>query len=186
MKKTMVLTFALLILSTGMAFAVEKDFTAPASNVMAYIASIAKNVDQNSVSFEQLAQQFIWNNAEKVSVKGDAKGPNRPFIYVGGYWDTQVSWSEGGYLRFIVYVTDPDGPQNTEIREVRVYFGGQPTELLLLDNGQSGDFAAGDGVYGFHMDVPPETLPAGQYLLEVVATDVDGNTSDMWPYLTIN
>ena len=103
---------------------------------------------------------------------------------VGGYWDTELTYEDGGQLTLLCYVSDPNGKQ--DIQSVEIYFGGVGTGVLMQDNGTQGDFAAGDGVYGWSVPIPPVTLPAGQYLLEIVATDMSGELSDMWPYLTIN
>ena len=85
----------------------------------------------------------------------------------------------------MVLVGDPQGLSN--ILNVRLYVGLSPTGLYLYDDGQHCDFGPGDGVYGFCFDFQPGDLEgaAGQLLLEAVANDIDGNKSDIWPYLQI-
>jgi hypothetical protein len=166
------------------------DFSKVQPDTYAYVASIERSVDEARLPFSKLAQQFIWGT-DRLQKKGvnaktsaDSRGPNRPFIMVGGFWDTQLSESAGGRLTLICYVSDPDGP--ADVQGVELYMGEDHTNVFLQDDGNSGDFSAGDGVFGLQMDFTAGQVPAGQYLLELVATDQSGNESDMWPYLTIN
>lgn len=170
----------------------DVDYSKAETNFMAYIAAISRSVDQQNIPFTKLAQQYIWGSDRMHKEEFDplraemkARGANKPFIMVGGYWDTQISATSGGLLTLICYVSDPDGQD--DIAGVELYYNQQPTGAFLMDNGQMGDFAAGDYVYGIQAQIAaPDLLPAGQYLLELVAYDHSGNQSDMWPYLTIN
>ncbi len=107
-----------------------------------------------------------------------------PFIMLAGYYDTDITEEEGGTFKMIAYVYDPDGPQ--DVVKVEIYYQGMPTGVLLYDDGQHGDFGANDQVWGFVAEVPPNTVPAGEYLLELKAFDAENNESDLWPYLTIH
>lgn len=107
-----------------------------------------------------------------------------PYVMLGGYFDTEVTFQDGGTVNLIAYVMDPDG--YSDIARVEIYFAGQGTGVLLQDDGAHGDFSAGDQVFGFTVPVGPEILPAGNYTLEIQAVDQQGNRSDLWPYLTVH
>ncbi len=111
-----------------------------------------------------------------------APGNEPPYILMAGYMDTDISWADGGVFRMIAYVTDSDSP----IESVEIYWEGEPVGVFLYDDGLNGDFDANDGLYGIQFDVERHTIPQGEYLLELRAKDVDGNLSDLWPYLTIH
>jgi hypothetical protein len=111
-----------------------------------------------------------------------APGSEPPFIMMAGYMDSDISYSSGGQLTMLAYVTDPDSP----ISSVEIYYDGQPTGVFLYDDGAHADYGAGDSLWGFSVAVPAQTVPAGEYLLELRAKDVDENYSDLWPYLTIH
>lgn len=164
------------------------DFSKTEADTMAYIASIARKVDNANIPFTKLAQQFIWGNqqlkksqmAENDPLRAEADGG--PYIMVAGYWDTEITVSGGGTLTMVAYVSDPV----STVTEVEVYFNQQPTGVFLQDDGLSGDFAANDSVYGFTAPVPPGNgLVASQILLELKAKNQAGGESDLWPYLTI-
>ncbi len=111
-------------------------------------------------------------------------GSQAPFIMLAGYYDTDVTYVDGGNLKIIAYVMDPDGPE--DIASVELYYETIPTGVYLLDNGASGDFGANDQIYGWQANLDPYSLPAGQYRLELIARDYAGNESDLWPYLTVH
>ncbi len=127
--------------------------------------------------------EFDWFLTE-IAMFGSvpAPGSSPPFIMLAGYMDTDISYQDGGTLHMLAYVMDPD----SSVRNVQIYYAGMPTGVFLYDDGQSGDFGVGDGLWGLQQDIPPYTVPAGDYLLELCAEDVDGNLSDIWPYLTIH
>ncbi|MBN2055241.1 hypothetical protein JW905_09985 [bacterium] len=102
-----------------------------------------------------------------------------PMIYAAGYWDTEISTAFGGPFTMLAAVLDED------VDTVEIYIGGAPTGALLMDDGSQGDWAANDGLYSLAIgDVGPG-VPPGQFLAEIVATDLAGNQSMMWPYLEI-
>jgi len=105
-----------------------------------------------------------------------------PKILLGGYGDTYVTSEEGGLFTINALIADPYG--ENDIASVRLFYQGLPTPILLYDDGEHGDFRAGDNIYGFQLEIPPG-MPAGNYLFEIVAYDENGNESDAWPYLTI-
>lgn len=105
-----------------------------------------------------------------------------PIIMMAGYMDSDISWMDGGTLRILAWVVDPEEDPLT----VEIFFGGEPTGVMLLDDGEHGDFGAEDGLFGLTMEVPERSLPPADYLLELAARDHHGNQSDLWPYLTIH
>ncbi len=103
----------------------------------------------------------------------DTPQKNAPCIMAGGYMATRLT-RLGGALNLIVVISDPDGLD--DIESVQVLYQGVPTGLFLMDDGNSGDFNKGDGIYGFYADIGE--LPYGdviRYLLEVKAVDYSGN-----------
>jgi hypothetical protein len=165
----------------------DVDFSKAESNIMAYIAAISRQADQPAVPFAKLAQQYIWSGTPKQgsAVIREGRAGARPYIMVGGYWDTQVTATAGGTVTLLCYVSDPDG--YADIDHVELYYGQTGTGVNLHDDATQGDFAPADGVFGLQFPItPPNLLPAGRYLLELRAFDKSGLASDIWPYLTIN
>ena len=103
-----------------------------------------------------------------------------PTVWMAGYFGSHISQRLGGKLHVVAYCTDPDN----DIARVDLCYDGEPL-VSLHDDGQSQDGLAGDGIYGCFVNVQPG-LPAGPYLLEVRATDAEGNTSNVWPYVTVD
>ncbi len=105
-----------------------------------------------------------------------------PIVWMAGYFGSHVSERLGGRLHMVAYCTDPDD----DIASVDLCYEGNAL-VPLLDDGQSQDGLAGDGIYACFVDVVPgRGLQAGRYLFEVIASDADGNTSNVWPYVTID
>jgi hypothetical protein len=105
-----------------------------------------------------------------------------PCIMMAGYMDTDISWADGGKFTMLAYVLDMD----SDIDYVEMYWEGEPTGVYLYDDGAHGDFGVDDSLWGISFDIDPLTFPEGQYLIELRARDVDGNFSDIWPYLTVH
>ncbi len=104
-----------------------------------------------------------------------------PLIWWSGLSDTYVSAANGGYLKMLSYVVD----YQNDIDTVEIYWQGEPTGAFLRDDGQHGDYGAGDRIYGLAAPVEPLSPGAvGSYLYELVATDTQGNQSYVWPYFT--
>ncbi len=117
---------------------------------------------------------------------GEFSGPksgNQPVVNLAGYWDSSCD-ENGGELTLIALASDPQGLD--DIERVKLFYEGNELDVELLDDGQSGDLAAGDGVYGFQASIPPDALPDGHYLLEIAAFDRNGESSDLWPYIVIH
>lgn len=103
-----------------------------------------------------------------------------PFILAAGFWDTYISSSQGGHLTFIAVCTDED------VASIEIYYEGTPTGVYLVDDGTQGDWAPNDYLYTLAIPNVGPGAPAGQYLVELVATDLAGNKSTAWPYLEIH
>lgn len=154
----------------------EVDYANVDTSLTAFMASVKRQANNPVIPFTKLAMQYVQGSTVTLAAADD----EIPYIMVGGYWDTQVSATTGGDITLVCYVMDP---QNDPVT-VELYFGGQPTGVLLDDFAQP--FPAADNVFSLNVPVrAPDLIPAGQYLLELVATDSKGNKSDMWPYLTI-
>jgi hypothetical protein len=109
-----------------------------------------------------------------------------PVIGMAGFGNTDYRLSTGGTLQILAWVTDPD----ENIENVYVKLGGEII-LELFDDGQSGDFGAGNGIYGLYMELPPVSLPEDESMglnrlqLQIVAYDSDGLSSYVWPFFTV-
>ncbi len=123
-----------------------------------------------------------WELARLLAMHGQdiprRKGAGDPQILFAGYWDTQLSYDRGGRLTILAYVQAAAG-----VKSVELYYLGAPSGIKLKDDGISGDFTAGDGVYGYTLSFAPFELPSFVLLLEIVAEDNAGNRSVLWPYL---
>lgn len=105
-----------------------------------------------------------------------------PFILAAGYWDSYLDSSNGGVLKLMAVVQDVDDPpQNLT---VEIFYASQPTGIFLADDGQNGDWAAGDSIFTFQLPVS-SGLPPTELLFELQARDPQGNASSLWPYLSI-
>ncbi|MBN1355193.1 hypothetical protein JXA40_02870 [bacterium] len=105
-----------------------------------------------------------------------------PHIMMAGYMDTDLSFSQGGTLTILAYVTSPA----ESVEQVEIYWDGDPTGVFLHDDGMHGDFGSGDELWGFSLRIDPFALTGGDYLLELRAMDSNGIYSDLWPYLTVH
>jgi len=124
-----------------------------------------------------------WQELMRAELNKGAPGPNRPQVWVGGFYDSYITTEGGGTLTILAYVMDPDGA--SDIHQVEVTVGGVGTGVYLVDDGTQGDWAANDGLYMLVAPVDPGVVPAGEYSIEIVATDMSGNESLAWPYLTV-
>jgi len=119
-----------------------------------------------------------WSNGQ---IAGSADAPR---IWIAGYMDGVNSDLMGGSFTLIALVQDPQGLE--DIDRVMFYYDDIDTTVQLFDDGASGDFAAGDGIYGAQATIPREALAAGTYLIQLKAFDTEGNASDLWPYLAVH
>ncbi len=132
--------------------------------------------------FERLDLGLSWTQlAEQSRSRWSSQAGRSPVIQMAGYMDTDISYYKGGELWMLAWVDDPDG----DIETVEIYFEGLPTGVFLQDDGQSGDFGKGDGLYGIKIPIAEKRVNPLTCVLELKATDSMGNTSDLWPYLTI-
>lgn len=172
----------------GQVYALDSDFPGNALFELDGMQSFESSpvpLDESyfSVTDEFNAEEFDWFLTELAMFSAaPAPAGSPPFIMLAGYMDTDISYQDGGTLNMLAYVTDPD----SAIASVEIYYAGMPTGVFLNDNGFSGDFGAGDGLWGLLLEIAPYTVPAGEYLLELRAMDTEGNLSDLWPYLTIH
>lgn len=106
-------------------------------------------------------------------------GPE-PLIRWAGYMNSFIDSTSGGRLYCLAHVVDSQN--NAMFVEVRYW--GNPTGLMLYDNGTHGDFRPGDDWYTLIMDNVPSGAAAGEYRLEFVGIDSGGRESLVWPYFT--
>ncbi|MCD6327376.1 PQQ-binding-like beta-propeller repeat protein [bacterium] len=104
-----------------------------------------------------------------------------PRVWMAGYYGTHISERFGGKFHVVAYCTDPDN----DIAVVQLCYNGLPM-VDLKDDGNSYDGLAGDGVYAYYSDVEAGSICSGNYTFEVIATDYEGNHSNVWPYVTID
>jgi len=126
---------------------------------------------------------------ESHAVSGSALAPpvdpisdQYPLILAGGFLGSVVSSTTGGELTIMAVVDPYTG--SGEIERVELYYMGIPAGILLYDNATHGDDVAGDNMFHTTMSVEPGLEP-GSYVLEIIATDTDGNQSPVFPYVTV-
>ena len=126
---------------------------------------------------------------ESLVVSGSALEPpagpvsdEYPVILAAGFMGSVISSSTGGELTIMAVVDPYTG--SGEIERVELYYMGIPAGILLYDDGTHGDDVAGDNIFHTTINVGPG-LPAGSYVLELVATDTEGHQSPVFPYVTV-
>ena len=108
-----------------------------------------------------------------------ARGSTKPVILWGGYFDTNVSVRFGGNFVLKAYIESVYPIDNVEL-----LYKGIPTRIHLNDEGINGDEIEGDNVFTFSANMEPG-IGVGQYIFELKAVDINGNESDVFPYLTV-
>lgn len=103
--------------------------------------------------------------------------PSFPSILLAGFAQTSVSASSGGEMHILAFPSHTDGLDF--IDHIELLHHGQSTGFFLRDDGLSGDFSAGDGIFGLHFKVPPG-IPSGQYGFSLRVVDIEGHRSDGW------
>jgi len=105
-----------------------------------------------------------------------------PIILGGGYGLSRFNEHGGSCSLTVAILAAADAP----IREVKVLHEGLDTGLRLLDDGISGDNSPNDGIYGLKASLGPGmTIPENPLLIEIVAVDNNGQTSNTWPALPV-
>ncbi len=107
-----------------------------------------------------------------------------PLIRMAGFMGRVLSFERNSTMKLLAFADDPQG--YSSLSKVELYAYGQPTGVMLSDNGDTEDFGPGDGIFGFTAEIPAGALEPGYYdFLEIRAGDIDGNYSNLWPYLNI-
>ncbi|HUT03820.1 MAG TPA: hypothetical protein VM163_08025 [bacterium] len=106
-----------------------------------------------------------------------------PSVYAAGFFNAEVDSSGSCQLGVRAFVLDPNGPY--DVRHVELCYGGIPLGKFLKDDGEYDDASAGDGIFTFSERFMPGTLDPAVYRLEILATDIAGNKSVSWPYLSV-
>ncbi|MBN1356621.1 lamin tail domain-containing protein [bacterium] len=101
-------------------------------------------------------------------------------IFMAGYMLSRASSQSGGTFNLAAVTSG-----NPDVIEIELFYSGSPTGIFLKDDGASGDFEPGDGVFGIRLPLNPGEIPPGDYFFQLQPTDSDGNTGDLWPYLTL-
>ncbi len=104
--------------------------------------------------------------------------PSAPIVRLAGWFDTEVSMDQGGRIRILAWVFDPDGA--SDIDRVELLAGGVPSGIELKDDGMSGDLAAGDSIFGLQVDVG-EGLARARYGVGIRAVDGSGYAGSVFP-----
>jgi len=106
-----------------------------------------------------------------------------PSVYAAGFFNAEVDSSGSCQLGARAFVLDPNGPY--DVSRVELCYGGIPLGKFLKDDGEYDDASAGDGIFTFSERFMPGTLDPAVYRLEILATDIAGNKSVPWPYLSV-
>ncbi|MBU1627332.1 immune inhibitor A, partial [bacterium] len=124
--------------------------------------------------------QFNWGEDFTGSQTDLTNGPR---IIFGGYWDTKIDPGNAvNTLKMKVLVTHPDGLNS--IDSVGFFYGNEMTNFRFNDNGLDDDGQGGEGIYSIQLELANYPEP-GNYILTVVAKDIYGNMSNIFPYLHI-
>lgn len=116
------------------------------------------------------------------TINFDKTSGDSPQIYAAGWWQTELSAENGGELQFLLFVLDPQGPQ--DITRVELLYEGIPTGFMLEPGGGDLGFDPGSGIYGFSYPVDPRSIEKGYYSIQIEVEDSTGNLT-RWPYLEI-
>ncbi|MBN2053408.1 M1 family metallopeptidase [bacterium] len=114
--------------------------------------------------------------------EGEMTRPGPP-VLMAGTWNSRIGASEGGLLTLLAFCPDtPYGPAGLELM-----LGDDPTGLFLGDDGEHGDFDAGDGIFGLVLDFPPGVLSdaAGTWPIGIQSSDGFGFSRAAWPALEV-
>ena len=122
----------------------------------------------------------------RIELSGRGEDNSPPVISRAGFMGGYISAGQSDNLTVRADVSDPDG--DSQISSVTLFIGTlegiQIGSFEMLDDGQDGDIASGDGVYTKRFWV--DSAPAGIYTFEIVAEDLSGAASDVWPYMNIS
>ncbi|MBN2207784.1 MAG: hypothetical protein JW759_00585 [Candidatus Coatesbacteria bacterium] len=106
-----------------------------------------------------------------------------PHIYAAGYLEASVNSASGFEFGMQAFVVDPDGL--SDVQTVQACYCGIPLGVFLRDNGLEPDEFAGDGIFTCLVQMAPGQIAPGNYCVELVATDAEGNQGIPWPYLNV-
>jgi Lamin Tail Domain len=101
-------------------------------------------------------------------------------IYMAGYMTSRASTNDGGRMTLVAVTAGSPSVQTIEL-----FYNGSGTGVFLKDDGQNGDYLPGDGVFGLDIPINPGEMPSGDYFFQLLPTDTNGNSGDLWPYLTL-
>ncbi|MBU1627541.1 hypothetical protein KKB18_09255, partial [bacterium] len=104
----------------------------------------------------------------------EGSGSSMPFVYGGNVF------YDGSILSFFASVKDNDDA----FLYVELYYQGIKTGLKLAPYIGEKTESMSDNLYS--LQIPVKGIPKGQYLFDLIAADVSGNTSDLYPYLTLH
>jgi len=103
-----------------------------------------------------------------------------PQICIAGYWTTYLATGDAYAVHILAYVNEANP------RAVDVLYNGQPTGVTLKDDGSEDDLTAGgDSVFGCVVSGTGIDHALSR-LLTLQMTDLAGNVSDEWPYVTLH
>ena len=124
----------------------------------------------------------VWLPSRHTKFPGPIVSDLGPSILAAGFQPSCASAGSPTEMRVVAYIDHPLGSEAVE--HVEVLYNGQPTGIVLNDDGARGDETVGDSMFTCALELPPGTVePGGSYPLEMVARDVNGNESTPWPLL---
>ncbi|MBN1357025.1 VCBS repeat-containing protein [bacterium] len=133
-----------------------------------------------TVAGDDAAMPPGWGPAGRSEGAGPSSGPS---ILYAGFMDTRLTATNGGTL--VILAAAAPGTSGYQVQSVELFYGPIPTGVMLEDDGQHRDFAAGDGIYGYTAEIGPDMLTPGTYELNIIASDIQGQKSAPWPYFVI-
>jgi len=139
-------------------------------------AKITDVADTNGDAEEMLRNNMARSSSNTFILRAPSAPPS---VNVAGLWTTRLTNGAPGTLTLVAWISDPDGLDDVD--KVELLIAGQATGLQLFDDGAHGDFGSGDGLYALQMELPAGAPPAVYAGLQLVATDLAGLPSNIWP-----
>ncbi|MBN1593952.1 MAG: hypothetical protein JW941_11980, partial [Candidatus Coatesbacteria bacterium] len=136
------------------------------------------------------------SSSQKKGTKAEDTGLTRPYIEAAGYggWEHTFMTTRGGRLMIQARVRNSDsgygklGWGSIDEVELLLWDGNRIGDgLFLRDNVATGVYGdvANDGMFVLVLDDVDVQIASGEYVLKLIATDIYGNQSLVWPYFHV-
>ncbi|MBN1551096.1 hypothetical protein JW979_06490, partial [bacterium] len=138
---------------------------------------LLKGLEPGYIRLQTRAVDWFGNSGQESPPVTFSWRPDRPVISLAGFLNAHVS--ESGEKLFTIAALIIDAYDPGYIRNVELYYNGEPTGMFLERNGVSDNF-----IY-YTLELTYETYNDDMLAYSLVATDVYNNSSIMWPLLSV-